>query len=58
MVAALLFEAVRDALRRRQLRVSGTKDAWLAKAEAVATAVRAPTASHALVPPTAASRAR
>jgi hypothetical protein len=50
VVASLLVEAVGDALRRRKLRVSGEKDAWLAKAEAVAAAVRSPRAPP-VVPP-------
>jgi hypothetical protein len=40
VVLSLLLEGVRDALRRRQLRVTGLKAQWLAKAETVAAAVR------------------
>ncbi len=40
VVFTLLVEAVGDALRRRKLRVSGLEDAWLAKSEAIAAAVR------------------
>ncbi len=49
VVACLVVEWVGDALRRRHLRVSGEKAAWLAKAESVAAAVRAlPRAAWAL----------